>query len=65
MLRVGCADDDMSLTCLGVQLFRAARVADRAPESCFTLGVLRISCSPPSAPSEHPGGGGEVFVATE
>ena len=22
MLRVGCADDDMSLTCFGVQLFR-------------------------------------------
>ena len=22
VLRVGCADDDMSLTCLGVQLFR-------------------------------------------
>ena len=61
MLRVGCADDDMSLTRLRVQ---QSLVMDRAEESCFTFGVLQILCSPPSTPAENPGGGGGGGGAT-
>ena len=46
-------------------LLIAARVANRAAEVGFTVGVLQIFGFPPSTPSENPGGRGvEVFVAT-